>query len=86
MGDSLTAPAGQQIHFIVRMLALENAHSEVIRDGELTTLIDASPAHTTDETRSFDYLSDGKRHWLRVNIRSSDGTLLVLGNPIYLNF
>jgi hypothetical protein len=86
MGDSLTSPAGQQVHFTVRMLALENAHAEVIRDGDPTTLIDASPATTTEETRSFDYLSDGKRHWLRVNIRSADGALLILGNPIYLNF
>jgi hypothetical protein len=86
MGDSLTSPAGQQVHFTVRMLALENAHAEVIRDGDPTTLIDASPVTTTEETRNFDYLSDGKRHWLRVNIRSADGTLLILGNPIYLNF
>jgi hypothetical protein len=86
MGDSLTSPIGQQVRFTVRMLGLESAHPEVIRDGDLTTLVDASPARTTEETRSFDYVSDGKRHWLRVNIRSADGTLLVVGNPIYLNF
>ena len=86
MGDSLTCPMGQQVRFTVRMLGLENAHPEVIRDGDLTTLVDASPAPTTEETRRFDYVSDGKRHWLRVNIRSADGTLLILGNPIYLNF
>jgi len=86
MGDSLTSPLGQQVRFTVRMLGLENAHPEIIRDGDLTTLVDASPTRPTEETRSFDYVSDGKRHWIRVNIRSADGTLLVLGNPIYLNF
>ncbi|MBB5318484.1 CehA/McbA family metallohydrolase domain-containing protein [Tunturibacter empetritectus] len=86
MGDSLASPIGQQIHFTVRMLGLENAHPEIIRDGDLAVLVGASPISTTEETRSFDYVSDGKRHWLRVNIRSADGTLLVLGNPIYLNF
>jgi hypothetical protein len=86
MGDSLTSPTGQQVHFTVRMLGLENAHPEIIRDGDLTTLVDASPIPTTEETRSFDFVSDGKRHWLRVNIRSADGALLVVGNPVYLNF
>jgi hypothetical protein len=33
-----------------------------------------------------DYQSDGKRHWFRINIRSAEGKLLILGNPIYLNF
>ena len=86
MGDSLTSPLGQQVRFTIRMLGLEDAHPEIIRDGDLTTLVDASPTRTTEETRSFDYVSDGKRHWIRVNIRSAGGTLLVLGNPIYLNF
>ena len=36
-------------------------------------------------TESFDYVSDGKRHWLRVNIRSAEGSLLILGNPVSLN-
>ena len=86
MGDSLASPTGQQVRFTIRMLGLENAHLEIIRDGDLTTLVDASPIKTTEEMRSFDYVSDGKRHWLRVNIRSAEGSLLILGNPIYLNF
>jgi hypothetical protein len=86
MGDSLSPTAGEQVHFTIKMLALQNAHPEVIRDGEVTTLIDAAPVVSEDETRGFDYPSDGKRHWLRVNVRSVDGTLLIVGNPIFLNF
>ena len=86
MGDAISSPAGQVVHFTLRMLALQNAHPEIIRDGELTTLVEAAPVQNKEEVRSFDYPSDGKRHWLRVNVRSADGTLLVAGNPIYLNF
>ena len=86
MGDRMQSPAGQQVHFTVKMTGLENAHPEVIRDDEVTTLLDTSPVHQNDETRSFDYQSDGRRHWLRINVRSADGKLLILGNPIYLNF
>ena len=86
MGDSIPAPAGQKIHFATRMIALQGAHPEIIQDGQSTSLIDQSALTKPSETREFDYLSDGKRHWLRVNVRSSEGTLLLIGNPIYLNF
>ena len=86
MGDRIQSPAAQQVRFTVKMAGLEGAHPEVIRDGEVTTLLDASPVRQKDETRSFDYQSDGKRHWLRINVRSAEGKLLILGNPIYLNF
>jgi hypothetical protein len=85
-GDRMQSAAGQQVHFTVKMTALENAHPELICDGETTTLLNASPLQQKDETRSFNYPSDGKQHWLRVNVRSADGKLLILGNPIYLNF
>jgi hypothetical protein len=56
----------------------------VVRDGEVKALGDA--AKSAKEVREFEEASDGKRHWVRVNVRGSDGGLLVLGNPVYLNF
>jgi hypothetical protein len=86
MGDDLHVPAGQKIHFTLKMTALVGDHPEIILDGQPTTLLSASPAEQNQEARSFDYQSDGKRHWLRVNVRSQSGAMLILGNPIYLNF
>jgi hypothetical protein len=86
MGDEIQSPTGQQVHFTLKMIALAGDHPEMILDGQPTTLLDASPAKQNEETRTFDYQSDGKRHWLRVNIRSQDGAMLIVGNPIYLNF
>jgi hypothetical protein len=86
MGDSIDAPAGQQVHFAVRMIALQGAYPETIQDGETTALIDKSAFSKPDETRGFDYVSDGKRHWIRVNVRSAGGLLLIVCNSIYLNF
>jgi len=85
MGDSIHAPAGETIHFTVKMIALQGAYSEIIQDGQSAPLLNKSPDNA-GETRGFDYPSDGKRHWFRVNVRSSEGSLLVVGNPIYLNF
>ena len=35
---------------------------------------------------SFEQRSDGKRHWIRVNIRDAEGKLALIGNPVYLNW
>ncbi len=86
MGDEIQSPAGQQIHFTLKMIALAGDHPEIILDGQSTALLNASPVKQNEEIRSFDYQSDGKRHWLRVNVRSEDGAMLIVGNPIYLNF
>ena len=36
MGDSLKAPAGHQIQFSVRMIALQGAFPEIVQDGQRT--------------------------------------------------
>jgi hypothetical protein len=86
MGDSIHAPSGRQIQFAVRMIALQGAYPEIVQDGKSTTLVDKSAFSKQDETKGFNYVSDGEKHWFRVNVRSIDGSLLVVGNPIYLNF
>ena len=86
IGDSIHATASQKVHFNLKMVALQGAYPEVIEDGHSTTLIDKTACPEPDETKGFDYISDGQRHWFRVNIRSTNGLLLIIGNPIYLNF
>lgn len=86
MGDAISSLAGEQVHFTLKLVALEGAHPEVIRNGELATLLDTAPVKAKEEMRSFAYSSDGKQHWLRVNLRPAEETLLLVGNPIYLNF
>jgi hypothetical protein len=86
MGDAIQAPAGVEVRFVLKMKELVGAHPEIIRDGGVAGLIDASPVQQGEETRAFNLRSDGGRHWVRVNVRASDGKLLVLGNPIYMNY
>lgn len=86
MGDSINAPLEQTVRFTVKLIALQGAHPEIIEDSHSTSLLDKSASTKPDEIREFDYVSDGKKHWFRLNVRSSDGSLLIVGNPIYLNF
>jgi hypothetical protein len=44
----------------------------------------ATAGSSGDMHRTFDLIADGRRHWLRADVRSADGKLLLLGNPIYL--
>ena len=84
MGDVLKAPSGTGVKFRLTMTGLAGAHAEVVRDGEVRAL--GGAAAGAKEEREFEEVSDGKRHWVRVNVRGGDGGLLVLGNPVYLNF
>lgn len=86
MGDTLPAFTGTPVQFILRMQNLESTHAEIIEDGIPTTLLPTTPTTQPDQTSTFTFSSDGKPHWLRVNIRSTEGKLLLVSNPIYLNF
>ncbi len=79
MGGTLKTADGETVHFKLKMLNLQGAHPEIVHDETNTMRFDESMT-------GFDYRSDGKRHWFRVNIRSMEGALLLVGNPIYLNF
>jgi hypothetical protein len=86
MGDSLKIDSGARVHFVLTMHGLDGAHPEVVRDSEATALLDDAAVKGQTETREFDYKVDGNRHWVRVDVRAADGSLLILGNPIFLNF
>ena len=79
MGDILKAAAGEVVHFTLRMQNLQGAYPEVVHD-------EPDARRFGEGMTNFDYESDGKPHWFRVNVRSMDGKLLILGNPVYLNF
>jgi hypothetical protein len=86
MGDAIKLNAGEKIHLVLTMDHLEGSHAELIRDGKMSPFAQGSVAHSSPEVLDQDEVSDGARHWYRVNVRDAEGKLLVLGNPIYVNF
>jgi len=86
MGDVMRTASGERVQFAVRTIGLAGSHVEIIQDGRVTDLLDATPIKLADQTREFTYQSDGAKHWIRVNVRSETGALLILGNPVYLNY
>lgn len=86
MGDVLSAPSASTVAFEMRADNLSGAHIEMIQDGRiLQPETDLSIKQAAQALR-FDWRSDGRRHWLRVNVRDADDKLLLVGNPIYLNW
>jgi len=65
--------------------ALSGAHAELIVDGLVYRPNADLVLRDDDQALSFEWPSDGGRHWLRANVRAADGTLLIVGNPVYIN-
>ncbi len=89
MGDAVQAPKGDQITFVASMDGPEPSTIRFIVDGvvqEAKVLANAPNTHVSDVNVPFRFVSDGKRHWVRAEVRDSSNHLLLIGNPIYLNF
>jgi len=84
MGDAIAAAAGQKLRFTVTATAPEGAHAEIIVDGKPWQPGVDLAVHDTLK-QSFDWPSDGRRHWIRANVRDAGGNLLLVGNPVYVN-
>ena len=85
MGDALAAPAGAAVRFSVHVAHAAGATVAVLLDGAAAPLLAQRQVDSADVHRTFDWTSDGQRHWLRVEVRDAQGHLLLLGNPVYLN-
>jgi hypothetical protein len=84
MGDAIKVASGQQARFTVKATAPEGSKVEMIVDGKPWQPGVDMVVHGKLE-QSFDWASDGKRHWIRANVRGTAGELLLVGNPVYVN-
>lgn len=84
MGDSLSVPAGGKVHVALEVAALAGDHAEIILDGKPLQVAADLAIHGAKQVISFDWPSDGKSHWIRVNVRGAGGELLMVGNPVYI--
>lgn len=84
MGDALRAASGGKVSFEMHVAHTKGATLIVLLDGK--PVATAGTAIDSDDLRHrFEWTSDGKPHWLRVDVRDASGKPLLIGNPIYLN-
>lgn len=82
MGDALDAPDGTGIEFSVSVTGAAGGEARLIEGGRTVA---TRPIGGDDASFRFVRRSDGRRHWVRVDVRGDDGRLWLLGNPIYVN-
>jgi hypothetical protein len=86
MGDAVNASGGRIVRFSLATKAPAGSRVETLVDGKVFTQGGASVASDELQHVAFDWTSDGQRHWVRSNIRDASGQLLLIGNPIYVNY
>ena len=83
MGDTLRLADGATMTVTVHTVALAGQRLVVTDNGKpFDAVANATVPAGGDAT--FAWHADGKPHWLRVDVRSPEGKLLALGNPIYI--
>lgn len=85
MGDLLRVRPGDRVAFEVRASGLtQDVRLSLAGDGLIPGRPEQPILRKPMATQAFELETDGKSHWIRVDIRDLQGKLLVLGNPIYL--
>jgi predicted metal-dependent phosphoesterase TrpH len=86
MGEILAAARNDRVGLTAHVTGSSGSTLRWLVDGNpLSTLPPQSlSGDAADETAS--WTSDGQRHWLRAEVRTADGTLQLLSNPIFLNW
>jgi hypothetical protein len=84
MGDTLKVRKGTRVNFEGAVNAVIGGEVEVILDGQRLPLLKNSHIDSAAWSCKFQWRADGKRHWIRVNVRDAEGHLALVGNPIYL--
>jgi hypothetical protein len=85
MGDALEAPAGSTIQISAHIVACGGNQLRFLLDGQPVTALAANIAQP-DQSVALTLSADGKKHWLRPDVVTPEGKLVLLGNPIYLNY
>ena len=86
MGESLITPAGSTISLTVSSRFTPEATIELYRNGELvsTELDYVRDGELLETTMTFQ--AAGEPEWVRVEVVSATGKVLLISNPVYINF
>lgn len=85
-GDALAAKQNETVAFAVHVLHARGGILRWIQDGQTMPVAEAEPITAEDQTLSWNWPGDGRRHWFRAEVRGADGKLWLLGNPVYVNW
>jgi hypothetical protein len=85
MGDMLKVRAGEHVAFTLHVAGAPGATILIVEDGHKIAPLRDPLLAAADDHKTFSLAFDGKRHWLRAEVRDARNRLLLIGNPIYVN-
>ena len=85
MGGTLQAAAEHTISFRVHIAASPDSTVHLFLDGNESPSLPALSTGNGTQDLPFQWTSDGKRHWLRAEVRDAQDALTLISNPIYIN-
>jgi hypothetical protein len=86
MGGNLRAAAGDDISLDAEVVACPGTAIQWTLDGGPSPLLPPQAVAGGDATLHATWKADGQRHWLLAEVLDDQGHLLLLGNPIYINW
>ena len=86
MGGVLAASKGQPVALQVHVAGCDGASLHFFVDGEMANTLPSQTIAGDNATLHADWNSDGARHWIRAEVVDHDKHILLLGNPIYINW
>jgi hypothetical protein len=86
MGDELKASTGQTLAFTLDTRNASAATPRLYIDGKPITTTPPLRLEKTTGSCTYQWTSDGKRHWIRAELIDKRGELITLTNPIYINW
>lgn len=86
MGGDLRQPAAAAVDLDIQVTGCMGDSLHVLVDGRETAAIAPMDIPRSVATIQAQWRTDGGRHWLRAEVRAKDNALVLLSNPIYVNF
>ena len=85
MGDGLEAAKDVVVSFDVHVANVAGGTVVLLADGKEIPAADLAVSGD-DQTKHVLWTSDGKRHWIRANVKGLHGEWWLVGNPVYVNW
>jgi hypothetical protein len=85
-GDSVDVARGDQLRFDAHVSGATGGRARWIEDGQEIASDSGARIDAADKTIPLLWTSDGRRHWLRVEVAGPDGKLWLIANPIFINW
>jgi hypothetical protein len=86
MGEDLEQQKGEALALQIHVTACEGASLRMLIDGQESSTLPQQGITSGDQTFNMNWTPDGSRHWLRAEVRDSQGQLLLFSNPVYIGF